>query len=112
MTQQAFGFASGYTPPPKIARDADPQTSKQAAAETKPILGYCQQVFVKALERLGVPSTAAEIAVVANQINGSKNTESYRKRAAECVEVGSIEPCEARKCGVTGKKATTYRIKQ
>lgn len=109
--QQAFGFAEGYVPPPKIAREADPATSKAAAEEVKPMLGKCQQIFVQALERMLVPATASEIARVANQIDGSKNTESYRKRAKECLEAGKIVECEPRKCAVTGKKATTYKVK-
>jgi hypothetical protein len=109
MSQNLFGFAEGGYKPP--VRASDPETSQQAAREIEKSLGRCKQVMVEALQRLGNPSTAAEMAQVAHQIDGSKNLESYRKRAAECARDGLIELGPARACSITGKRAATYKIK-
>ena len=99
---------------PRIARVKDPATSQAAAVEVRPQLGDCQAKFLDGLEHLiastGQPATAAEVAEFCYTFNPSKNRESYRKRAGELVKSGRISACGARRCRITGKLATTYRL--
>lgn len=54
------------------------------------------------------PRTAQELAVECVRLFGGL-AETYRKRAHELVEEQRAVECEVRRCGVTGKLATTFR---
>lgn len=57
------------------------------------------------------PRTAAEVAAWAVDWHGERCGESVRKRAKECVRLGYIAEAGTKVCGVTGQKATSYRIR-
>lgn len=100
MTQTKLNF--------DLARKTDPATSQVAAAETAKQLGHLCQVFLTALAGEQTASEVAWFAVV-NKLH--PNAESVRKRAKELLRLGLIEERPPRRCGVTGKMATTYRRK-
>jgi len=98
-----------------IARPTDKATSHEAAAEIKPRLSKCQQVFVDVLGEINKttgPATATEVAQLARLRDPTGNAETYRKRAAECVNKKLIYEIGRRKCHVTGKPATTYAVRK
>jgi hypothetical protein len=96
--------------PTKLSRRADPITSQKSAAETEPKLGRYQELFVRSLRYLG-EATANEVAIDAVLLSGG-SPETYRKRALELIRAGRIEECGEGKCKVTGKTATTYKLKE
>jgi len=106
MIQKAFSFDT----PAKLSRRADPITSQKSAAETEPKLGLYQERFVWSLQVLK-EATANEVAIDAVLLGGG-STETYRKRALELIRAGRIEECGEGKCKVTGKTATTYKVKE
>jgi hypothetical protein len=107
MSQQCFAFD---TPAP-ISRKSDPITSQKSAAETEPKLGRYQELFVRCLRFLK-EATANEVAIDAVLLGSGGANESYRKRALELVRAGRIVECGERKCQVTGKTATVYKLKE
>lgn len=95
---------------PPIARASDPQTSHDAAAETKLNLKKHKAYCVSVMQGKLGPRTAQEIAAeAANRFGGIPET--YRKRPHELVCDGLFEECGFRKCTVTGKNAQTFRAK-
>lgn len=68
----------------QIVRKSDPQHSQIAAVEIEPQLSGRRAEFVRCLKAIGRPSTANEIAAMAEP----RIRESVRKRAAECVRLG------------------------
>ena len=87
------------------SRTNDPDTSKEAITESTASLARAQ--FVRGLKICGKPSTANEIAEHAeNQMK-----ETVRKRAKEVVRAELVVEFGKRKCEVTGKNATTYKLK-
>jgi len=92
----------------KTARDRDPQTSHQAAAEVGDKLPALRGLFLDVLRKSTQPMTAAE---VGHAMDGKANAESIRKRAHELVRLGLIVKDKTRPCNVTGKNARTYKIK-
>lgn len=92
----------------KLARQADPPTSKQAAEEIRPQIKQLQRVFLHALKTLGRPSTAREVGERAKQIGLHSESESVRKRAKELERLGAIKTFGTRKCQVTGKPAQAW----
>lgn len=89
-----------------IARKSDPQPSLIAAVEIEPQLSGRRAEFVRCLRAIGRPSTAQEIAAMAD----SRIRESVRKRAMECVRLGFVKEVGIRTCNVTGKLATSYWV--
>lgn len=84
-----------------IARKSDPITSQIAASEVQPKISGLRAEFVSRLQKLGVPSTANEIA---------SGNESIRKRAKECVELGLVKEFGIKRCSVTGKLAHCFLV--
>jgi hypothetical protein len=99
-----------FDPPAKLSRKSDPITSQQSAAETEPKLGRYQELFVRSLRFLK-EATANEVAVDAVLLGGG-TPETYRKRALELVRASRIVANGERKCEITGKTATVYKVKE
>jgi hypothetical protein len=99
-----------FDTPEKLSRRSDKLTSQKSAAETEPKLGRYQELFVRSLRFLK-EATANEVAIDAVLLGGGAN-ESYRKRALELVRLGRIVESGERKCEVTGKLATVYKLKE
>lgn len=103
--------AVNQSKPEPLARRSDPPTSHDAAADIQAKLSGCKAQFVAALQRLGEPSTAHEIAAAAESSASSPAMrETYRKRAAELVKAGAILTSGERACKITGKTATVYKL--
>jgi hypothetical protein len=100
-----------FDPPAKLSRRADPITSQQSAAETEPQLNGLQSCCMIVLGRALSPRTANEIAAECVKQYG-KMAESYRKRLHELVTLGKAVECGERSCEITGKSATTFRVKE
>jgi hypothetical protein len=100
-----------FDPPAKLSRKSDPITSQQSAAETEPQLNGLQSCCMIVLGRALLPRTANEIAAECVRQYG-KMAESYRKRLHELVTLGKAIECGERSCEVTGKSATTFRVKE
>jgi hypothetical protein len=97
--------------PAKLSRKSDPITSQQSAAETEPQLNGLQSCCMIVLGRALSPRTANEIAAECVRQYG-KMAESYRKRLHELVTLGKAAECGERSCEITGKNATTFRVKE
>jgi hypothetical protein len=98
--------------PANICRKSDPITSHQSAAETEPKLGKIQDRMLKSIAAFKSPPTANEAAEECVFTFGEASQETYRKRALELVRAGRIVTCGERKCEVTGKTATVYKVKE
>ena len=106
MIQKTLNF----DPPTKLSRKSDKLTSQKSAVEIEPKLGRYQELFVRSLRYLG-EATANEVAIDAVLLGGG-SPETYRKRALELIRAGRIVECGEGKCKVTGKTATTYKLKE
>ena len=90
-------------------RTTDPITSKISGQET-----YCRKLnlqmsFLVGLRSLGT-GTAQEVAEEAKVLGHIGLAESIRKRAYELERSGQITVCETRRCKVTGRAASVYRL--
>ena len=83
-----------------LARNSDPETSKQGAAYVAPELNKLQAEFVRRLSVLGA-GTANEVAA---------GSETIRKRAGECLRLGAIRVIGTRNCAVTKRRARVYQV--
>lgn len=92
---------------PKRARDTDPDTSHQAAAECSKTLGKAQEAMMEVFASL-LAYTAQEAAARCVERHGGM-AETYRKRVGELEAGKLIENCGSHMCRVTGKRATKYR---
>jgi len=99
-----------FDTPAKLSRKSDNLTSQKSAAETEKKLGKLQESFLLGLRFLK-QATANEVAADAVLQCGGV-PESYRKRARELVRAGRVVECGERKCEVTGKTATVYKLKE
>ncbi len=105
--------------PPKLARDTDPETSHDSAAEMLPKLGKLESRLLFAFLRICRDlrqSSAREAAEIAyrNHRNtpGEKHeADSYRKRTRSLLDKGMIKADGAKVCRISGKTVTAYRIK-
>lgn len=103
-----------------IARESDPITSHQSAAETSKKLTKLHTAFFELLKFLcdfrKKPVTANEVAEQCiKSFPGVANQETWRKRAGELLsdEYGAlIEVVGIRKCEVTGSSARTFRVRE
>lgn len=90
-----------------LFRSTDKETSRIGAAEILGKLTGLRAEFVRRVRDwhhvTGLWPTALEAA---------GGNESLRKRAAECVKSGALVEGESRRCGVTGRLATTYVVRQ
>jgi hypothetical protein len=95
-----------------IARNTDPGTSHEAAAEVAGKLNRCQQGLLDAIQRLAAADapTAGEAAANAYEADSSSSRETYRKRLGELVAAGRVVEAGKRRCRVTGKPARTFKI--
>ena len=100
--------------PAKIARDSDPDTSHDAAAEMLPRLGLLEQRFLNVMRSEG-PMTANETAEIAERwYRGTPpqaTCETFRKRYDALVKKQRIVADGKKRCRISGKMATVYRIK-
>ena len=100
--------------PAKLARDADPETSHDAAAEIKPKSGLLEARMTSIWWHNG-PLTANEAALIAENIpyptHNDTTATTYRKRYDALIKKDCIEADGKKKCSVTGKLVTVYRIK-
>ena len=107
MIQPTFAFDTTA----KLSRKSDPITSQKSAVETEKKLGRLQEMMLGMIAASLWPPTANEAAKeAASEFSG--RSESYRKRARELVRLGRIVECGERACTVTGKTATTYKLKE
>ena len=88
-----------------IARNSDPKTSHEAAAELP--RGKYKALALEQLQCSDEPLTAAEVGMRCMRAHGGIS-ESYRKRLGELVSDGWARTCDARICSVSKKNATTY----
>ena len=100
--------------PTKLSRKSDPITSQKSAAETEKKLTGLQEKMLHVIKCMGEVKapTANEAAAMCIEVFRSGLSETYRKRAKEMVRAGLIEECGERACKVTGKTATTYKVKE
>ena len=101
--------------PAKLARDADPETSHDAAAEMLPKLGRLEARLLSAFKRY--PKTAREAASDAARLfnmleDEYTETESYRKRYTGLLKRGDVVADGKKVCRISGKTVTAYRIKE
>ena len=91
----------------KRARASDPETSKEAAIETRVSVAIRRSQFLEGLTRCGGLATARE---AASQIANGNITlhDSIRKRAKELEKLGLIRAVGSRLCSVSGHSATVY----
>ena len=100
--------------PAKIARASDPDTSHDAAAEMLPKLSALESRMADVWRQNG-PLTANEAADIAalteyTQSLGA-NAETYRKRYDALLKKNRIVADGKKRCRISGKLATVYRIK-
>jgi len=88
-----------------LFRVVDPATSKESAVKLSAKVTRLRLVFVAALQSIGHPATAQEVAA---NVQDASILESVRKRAAECVKTGLVKEFGTKKCSVTGQRATVY----
>jgi hypothetical protein len=91
----------------KRARASDPETSKEAAIETRVSVAIRRSQFLEGLTRCGGSATARE---AASQIaNGNIALhDSIRRRASDLARDGLIRETGSRVCAISGKRATVY----
>lgn len=108
MIQKTLAFDT----PAKLSRKSDKLTSQKSAAETEKQLGTlharCMLMFKKYSDS---PQTANEVGTLCSVAFGGMR-ESYRKRAHELLRMQLIEQAGERKCDITGKLATVYKLKE
>lgn len=95
-----------------LARKTDKTTSHEAAKNVKQAVGW--QLALGAVKSLQAKSlfgnaTANEAAAYAARVCGAMH-ESVRKRINELVRANMLRGVETRRCEVTGKSATAYRV--
>jgi hypothetical protein len=108
MIQKTLSFDT----PEKLSRKSDKLTSQKSAAETEPKLKGCKAKMLAVMQTSQQPLTANEAADGCHSIWPDTLPETYRKRALDLVRDGFITECGERKCQVTGKTATTYKLKE
>lgn len=99
--------------PAKIARDADPETSHEAAADVLPKLSALESRMESVWRHNGplTANEAAEIAVLTEYTQSlGANAETYRKRYDALLKKSRIVADGKKRCRVSGKLATVYRI--
>ena len=92
------------------ARTTDPQTSHDAAEDidVNEVINRCLIV----LRGAGEPLTAREVAWrCINAWPGDYEQDTYRKRVQSEMKP-LLRECEARVCSRSGRKATTYEVKE
>jgi hypothetical protein len=92
-----------------IARNSDPTTSHEAAAES-PIRHLAELAYAacKTLQAIHGDATAVEAAEYATSVLWCR-AESVRKRFGELEAEGRVMKVCTRKCRVTGREAAAYR---
>ena len=100
--------------PAKLARDSDPDTSHAAAADILPKLSVLEQRMLWTFRSDG-PCTANEAAVIAEDDylheKVKANAETHRKRYDALLKKSRIKADGKKRCNISGKLATVYRIK-
>ena len=99
--------------PAKLARAADPDTSHAAAAEMMPKLSDLESRMESVWRQNGplTANEAAEIAVLTEYTQSLGATaETYRKRYTGLLKKSRIIADGKKRCSITGKLATVYRI--
>lgn len=99
--------------PAKIVRDADPETSHAAAADIKPKLSVLESRMESVWRQNGplTANEAAEIAVLTEYTQSlGANAETLRKRYTGLLKKSRIVADGKKRCNITGKLATVYRI--
>jgi hypothetical protein len=99
--------------PAKIARGSDPETSHDAAAEMQPKCGLLEARMTSVWWHNGplTANEAAAIAVVYYANNGRPHGhETYRKRYDGLLKKCRIVADGKKRCRISGKLATVYRI--
>lgn len=93
-------------------RDTDPDTSREAAELVS--LGDYKQALLAGFRQAAkrdCQATALEAAVAANELHGGGlNQETLRKRYTNLLAANLITAYGRRRCSVTGRAATTYRL--
>ena len=100
--------------PAKIARDSDPDTSHDAAAEMQPKLSALESRMADVWRSNGplTANEAAEIAVLTEYTQSlGANAETYRKRYTGLLKRGRIIADGVKTCRVSGKTVTAYKLK-
>jgi hypothetical protein len=101
-TGDLFAWAESH------ARPSDPETSTEAAFEIAQKHTRLEEEFLQVLRELG-EATSNEVAVLIAEGNvGRINT--MRRRASDLLRKKSVVALEPRKCQITGKKATVYKV--
>ncbi len=98
--------------PAKIARDTDPDTSHDAAAEMRPKLSALESRMADVWRQNG-PLTANEAADIAALTEYTlplgANAETYRKRYDALLKKCRIVADGKKQCRISGKMATVYK---
>jgi len=101
--------------PPKLARDADPETSHDAAAEMLPKLSDLESRMESVWRHNGplTANEAADIAVLTEYTQAlGATSETYRKRYDALLKKSRIVADGKKRCNISGKLATVYKIKE
>ncbi len=91
-----------------IAANADPASSHIAAREITEsgLRGRQKREVLEALRACGMQRTSAEVAY-----DSKLDRHMVARRLPDLREDGLVEQCEMHTCGVTGRKAVTWRVK-
>jgi len=99
--------------PPKLARDTDPETSHDAAAEVVLKLSRLEERMHAGFVQES-PCTVNEAAEATARgysfIDPQVAVETYRKRYTGLLKKGRIKSDGKKRCDITGKLATVYKI--
>jgi hypothetical protein len=87
-----------------LARKTDPETSHEAGEYVRPKLPHQHALILSAMVRRQRPLTASEIEMDCDRAEP-------HKRLRDMERLGLVVRCDPRFCTVTGRRATTWRIK-
>jgi hypothetical protein len=100
-----------FDTPTKLSRKSDKITSQASAAETEKELPRYQQELLAAIRSMMSVVSAREAGRRAVLMFGGME-DTYRKRILDLVRNGFVEEHGERRCEVSGKMATTYKLKE
>jgi hypothetical protein len=101
-----------FDTPAKISRRTDPITSQKSAAETEPHVNTCEARMLAVLRKAKHPLTAREAGSECERLNPDHEADTYRKRISKMVRDGLAIEAGERRCDVSGKTVTTYKLKE
>ena len=108
MIQKTLNFDT----PTKLSRKSDKLTSQKSAAETEPHVNTCEGRMLAVLRKAKSPLTGREAGRKCEQLWPDHEADTYRKRISKMVRDGIASEAGERRCDVSGKTVTTYKLKE